>query len=94
MAAWQMRTLVKGDDTSRDISPVITVVASSATCTISHSVPSLNLPQTDKQRLQKNNESIAKTKIFQGFHSTTGYGATPSGQPEGTVSFHSFEKEK
>lgn len=91
MAAWQTLTLVKGDDTSGDISPVVMdlVLASSATCTISHSVPSITLPQTDKQRLETINESIGKTKkIFQRFHCTTGYRATrtPSEHSEGTVS--------
>lgn len=88
MVAWQTLTLVKGDDKSRDIRPVVMdlVFASSATCAISHSVPSINLPQTDKQRPQKNNESIGKTKIFQRFHSTTGDRATPSGHSAGTVS--------
>lgn len=85
-----MPTLVKGDDKSRDISPVVMdlVFASSATCAISHSVPSINLPQTDKQHPQKNNESIGKTKIFQRFHSTTGYRAsrTLSEHSAGTVS--------
>lgn len=75
---------------SGDISPVVMglVLASSATWTISHSVPSITLPQTDKQCLEKINESIGKTKIFQRFHSTTGYRATctPSEHSEGTVS--------
>lgn len=87
-----MLTLVKGDDTSGDISPVVmdSVLASSATCAISHPVPSITLPQTDKQRLEKINESIGKTKkIFQRFHSTTGYyraARTQSEHSEGTVS--------
>lgn len=71
--------------------PVVmdSVSASGATWTISHSVPSITLPQTDKQRLEKTNESIGKTKkIFQRFHSTAGYRATrtPSEHAEGTVS--------
>lgn len=86
-----MLTLVKRDDASGDISPVVMdlVLASSVTCAISHSVPSITPPQTDKQRLEKINESIGKTKkIFHRFHSTTGYGAThtPSEHSEGTVS--------
>lgn len=85
-----MLTLVKGDNISGDTSPVLIdlVSASSATCTICHTVPSITLPETDKPRLERINESIGKTKIFHGFHSTTGYRATrfPSQPSKGTVS--------
>ena len=89
--AWQIVTLVKGDDTNGDISPVLMelVLASSATCAISHSAPSITLPQTNKQCLEKINESIGKTKkIFHRFHSTTGHyraPRTPSEHSESTA---------
>lgn len=80
MAAPETPALFSANDTSEDIRPVVMdfVFASSATCTISHSVPSITLPETDKQRLEKMNESIGKTKIFLGFHCTTGHGAAHS----------------
>lgn len=50
-----MLTLVIPDSTGEDISPVAIdlVSASSATCTISHSVPSNTVPRTDISALRK-----------------------------------------
>lgn len=57
-------------------------LASSATCAISHRVPSITVPQTDKQRPEKINESTEEAKkISQRFCSIAGNRAAAAAAP-------------